>query len=107
MADVNTATFATAVAEASALWRVRCAEEMAKTDSNGRTGDRGSCVLGAGIVVRYLPPRCRNAIDKMIISSSDVTGAQGASIWEASTEEVICFLAERGIDASYEFGRMD
>ena len=70
-------------------------------------GDKGSCVLGAGLVVRYLPPRCRRDVEHEIISARDATSAQGSCVWEESKDEVIAFLAARGIVASYACGNMD
>lgn len=91
---------ATYIAQAAELWSKRCAEYMC------RRGDRGSCVLGAGIAVNYRPPRCRKSIRQTIIGVP-YTAGQGSLTWEDSVEEIINFLAIRGIESFYEPGHMD
>jgi hypothetical protein len=89
------------ISQARALWRLRCEEYVAKH------GDVGSCVIGAGIEVDYLPPRCRHVRCKCIISADDVAAAQGSITWETSTDEVLKFLRDNGIEAYYNPGRMN
>ncbi len=70
-------------------------------------GDQGSCVCGAGIVIDYIAPRCRIAKDKMIISSRDVMQCQGSLNWERGQNEVVKFLNDNGIKASFRWGWLD
>ena len=86
---------------AKTLWRDRCQEYMSKE------GDAGTCVLGAGIYVYYLAPRCRRPSQHTIIDVSDVCGAQGSLVWEHSEKEVLTFLREQGLDVHYNPGNMD
>jgi hypothetical protein len=87
--------------EARALWRDRCAATFS------RSGDVGTCVLGAGIAVYVRPPRTRVPRRRIVIPAEDVTRAQGASVWEESVHEVIAVLAERGVVAEYHPGAID
>lgn len=82
------------------LWTQRCAVYMEMN------GDRGSCVLGAGIAVNYIPRRCRTPRNHIIIPVPHTAG-QGSLTWECAVEEVLRFLDERGIEAFYEPGHMD
>jgi hypothetical protein len=100
-ADLSTPEVIRAIEDAKDLWRHRCGEYVVQH------GDKGSCVLGAGIVVAFLPPRCRHAVDQEIIAANEATNAQGSCVWEESVRDVIAFLARRGIVARYECGRMD
>ncbi len=99
--DAELAAAASTIAAARDLWTARCNEYHEKN------GDQGTCVLGAGIAVDYRAPRCRRSQQLIIIPAHSVTGAQGASVWEASVKEVLGFLKERGIDARYAAGNMD
>jgi hypothetical protein len=86
---------------AISIWHDKCKEfEIVN-------GDMGTCVLGAGIEVYFLYPRCRKPKQFMIISASQVTGCQGSIVWEKSVEEVVKFLKENGIEAQYNCGYMD
>lgn len=89
------------ITKASALWETRC-----KAYLNAH-GDQGTCVLGAGIEIYYLAPRCRRPGKKMIISASRICAAQGASVWESSVKEVLEYLRKRGIECQYNSGNMD
>lgn len=94
--------FKTSVMFATAMWRNR-AEKYYKAH-----GDCGTCVLGAGIEIYYLAPRCRNPIKKMIIRAHDITPVQGSMVWEHDVQTVIDWLAANGIaDAHYNPGFMD
>ena len=86
---------------AKTLWRDRCQTYMNKN------GDTGSCVMGAGIKIDYLAPRCRNRRNLMIISASEVCNAQGSLVWEDSVKEVVEYLKSKGIEAYYASGIMD
>jgi hypothetical protein len=87
--------------QAKEMWQKRCDEYIR------RYGDNGTCVLGAGISVYYIPKRCRKAISGRIITQNDVTNAQGSLVWEKSVDEVIGFLKTNGIECFYNPGNMD
>lgn len=89
------------IEQALSLWHTRCNEYKEKH------GDQGTSVLGAGISVYYLPPRCRNYQIKMIIPAIKATKCQGDSVWESSKHEILTFLKSNGIKAYYEAGNMD
>jgi hypothetical protein len=86
---------------AKTLWRDRCQTYLDKN------GDMGTCVLGAGIVIDYLGPRCRTPRRKTIIAVSQVCNAQGSLVWEDSVKEVVEYLKSRGVEAHYAPGNMD
>jgi hypothetical protein len=66
--------------------------------------EEGSCCLGIGIDVYYLPPRARYPRPRQVISWTWTQGDFGA----ARTKDVpIKLLAKAGIDAYYNSGRMD
>jgi len=60
----------------------------------------GSCVLGAGIAVLYLPPRCRKPVERVVIPSP----------WQVDVSRtvsmVLKYLALHGIPAFHEPGRV-
>lgn len=95
--------FLTAVADATALWRLRCREYLAEH------GDVGSCVVGAGIMASESAPRAgrkrprRQLIDAWAVSC----GAQGSLVWEESQQEMVDYLRSRGIEAHYVIGSLD
>lgn len=96
-----TPEFNHAIAEAKDMWRVICKENFADI------GDVGSCVVGAGIEINYIPKGCRKARRKQIISSHDVAQCQGSINWEHGHEKVVDFLKFKGIDCAFNWGRMD
>jgi hypothetical protein len=100
-ADLSQREFQASVNRAKDLWKRQCDKYISEH------GDQGTCVLGAGIEVWYLAPRCRIHRTHMIISQHQVTGAQGSLVWEASVNEVLAFLKSEGIIAFYNQGRMD
>jgi hypothetical protein len=65
---------------------------------------RGSCCIGIGISVYYLPPRARQPRPRQVIYWSFSQGDFGA---EATKETPIQMLAARGVDAYYNCGRLD
>lgn len=87
------------ISEAKAMWDAKTKEYVEKN------GDMGSCVVGAGIVIHYLGPRCRKPVIENIILSPAC--AQGSLSWESSVKEVLLFLKNNGIEATYEHGWMD
>jgi hypothetical protein len=72
-----------------------------------KTGDRGSCVVSDGIFVFWTPPRCKKPQKLMIIHSRDVAFAQGSLHYEATKDKALMFLKNLGVDAYYDYGRMD
>jgi hypothetical protein len=66
--------------------------------------DEGSCCLGIGIDVFYLPPRARHPRPRQVISWTWTQGDFGA---ERTKAVPIKMLAKAGIDAYYNSGRMD
>jgi len=95
------ASVAPHIEEAKKVWEARCDQYMRQH------GDSGTCVLGAGIAIRFRPPRCRSYRLKTIISASEVCNAQGSLVWEDSRKEVQDLLKSKGIDTIYEWGNMD
>ena len=86
--------------EAALLWSKLCADEVAKN------GDRGSCVIGAGIAIWFKGPRKRNEEERIVIPTP-YTSLQGSFTWETSVDQVVKFLAQKGITAHYAPGRLD
>ena len=70
-------------------------------------GDKGSAVLGDGVMVSLIPPRCRNPRSVMIIPSPYVSMAIGSAHYEVHADTVVEYLKDRGIDAWYCYGFMD
>jgi len=99
--DLSNEVMQGTIAKARDLWQKRCAEYVAKH------GDRGSCVMGAGIAVWYLAKKCRTPGKLIIIDAREATWYQGSVIWEDSRAEVQKFLADNGIVTCYAWGNMD
>lgn len=95
------ATFLHAIIEAKMMWVARCKEYVEKH------GDKGSCVIGAGIKVYMKLPRKKYAIPEMLISPYEVTPFQGSCIWESSANEIVEFLQSKGLDCFFAMGTMD
>lgn len=89
------------IGEAVALWTNKCTEYVKKN------GDRGSCVMGAGIFVYVKVPNKRYARELCIISSIEVTPKQGSCIWESSQREIVDFLKSKGVECFFNQGWMD
>ena len=90
-----------AINSARALWHYRCDQDYHKN------GDTGTCVLGAGIVVPLLPPRCKVPRTHMVISADEVSCAQGSLNWERSVDEIVELLRPHLPGVYYACGRMD
>ena len=71
-ADLNSSKFQLSVTLAKNYWKRQCDKYVSAH------GDQGTCVLGAGIEIWHLAPRCRIPRDYEIISQHQVTGAQGS-----------------------------
>jgi hypothetical protein len=72
-----------------------------------KTGDRGSCIVGDGITVYFIPPKCRKPVEFFIIRSSSVAFAQGSLHYEATMQIALDYLKENGVECRYNHGRMD
>lgn len=89
------------IEKANQMWDAASKEEFSKT------GDRGSCIMGDGIEVFFVPPRYRKPQKFMIIPSRTVAYAQGSLHYEATKEVAMAYLRENGIECQYNYGRMD
>ena len=89
------------IAQARQLWTDRCAEYFAAG------GAHGTCVVGAGFYLSFLPDGAKKPRAWMFLSADSVTPAQGASNWEHAVEEVHQFLKDNGVQCEYDWGRMD
>ncbi len=94
----NMGQFAKLIGDARRLWNQRAREYFEAH------GDRGTCVMGAGIAVYQIPPRCKKHRSVIIIDSPLY---QGCLTWEASVNEVLDFLRNGGLDCFYAAGMMD
>jgi hypothetical protein len=66
--------------------------------------DEGSCCLGVGVSIYYLPSRARQPRPMQVIYWN---GSQGDFEAERTKQTPIRMLTERGIDAFYNCGRLD
>lgn len=82
-------------------WKERCKEYVAEH------GDEGSCVMGAGFFIYYLPKRAKTPRKKMLISAHSVSAAQGSVTWEHSVPQITKMFNTFGINVEYEYGNMD
>ncbi|MBW3636657.1 MAG: hypothetical protein KY445_09375 [Armatimonadetes bacterium] len=89
------------IAAARELWTKRCAEYVAAG------GAHGSCVVGAGFYLSFLPDGAKKPRPWMFLSADSVTPEQGASNWEHAVKEVHQFLKDNGVECEYDYGRMD
>lgn len=89
------------IAKAKAAWDAAAKEQFALR------GDTGSCIMGDGIEVEVLPPRCKYPRRIMIIPSREVSYAQGSIHYEAVKDIAINMLKEAGLNVHYNYGRMD
>lgn len=90
-----------AIVDARMLWSSECDEYMRKH------GDVGSCVLGAGFSIEYIPKGKRSPRMLMILSADSVCRGQGSVIWEDSKNKVEQIFSDAGIKVYYSWGRMD
>jgi hypothetical protein len=66
--------------------------------------DEGSCIVGVGVSIYYLPPRARHPRERQVIRW---TWSQGDFEAERTKELPIKRLAKHGATAVYNCGRMD
>lgn len=92
MSDLDLKKAAPIFAEAAAMW-----------ERDGTNADRtsGSVVIGSGIGVLYLPPRCRKPREHIVIPSPFQSDGGG------SIRHPLNYLARHGIAAFHVYGRMD
>jgi hypothetical protein len=64
----------------------------------------GSCVIGDGFYVHYLPPRCRNPRELKILRTESLVGSLP---YESTKDEIHEFLKINGIECFYKWGRLD
>jgi hypothetical protein len=98
--DADLVVLMEVITDAASIWAMKCAE-FVKSGKNS-----GTCVLGAGIEVDYLPARAKNYRPLRIIGTP-WTADQGSLSWETSLPEVLGYLKQHGVDARYNPGRMD
>ena len=66
--------------------------------------DRGTCTLGKGFEIYYLPKRARRPVTRMLVHCNFVQG----NVTDYETGHVVKkFLDEHGVQADYNDGRMD
>lgn len=99
--DLESAQFQSVVGKAKEMWANACKAAFP------RFGDCGSCVCGAGISIDFIAPRCTVAKPKIIITAASVSPAQGCGAFEPYAQPVLDYLRANGIDAHYEYGKMD
>ena len=66
--------------------------------------DEGSCCLGVGVSIYYLPPRARTPQRLQVVPWS---GSQGDLEAERTKRVPIGMLERAGVTATYDCGRMD
>jgi hypothetical protein len=72
-----------------------------------RHGDKGSCIMGDGIAVMLIPPRCRTPRRHLIIDSREVASCQGSLHYEAVAGDAVRALQAFEIECFYHYGVMD
>jgi hypothetical protein len=70
------------VEQARDIWIAAADKAAAERVANGEMRDPGTCVMGAGIAVNYLPARARNTTERKIITQPP--GYQGSLSWEGA-----------------------
>ena len=65
--------------------------------------DGGSCVLGNGIQIYFVPKRCRNPIKKIIVDGP----FQGNVSNYKALKNALDYLRQSGVDCRYEDGILD
>lgn len=70
-------------------------------------GDSGCCVIGAGLEVYVLPPRCKHPQSLQLISFNEVSPCQGESAVQNTSKQIVEFLKQHGLETRYNYGRMD
>lgn len=66
----------------------------------------GSCVIGEGFYVYFIPKGKRKPI-KMFLCTASGAAFCGSIPWENSKDEVAEYIKSNGIEAYFTYGRMD
>ena len=90
-----------AILKAKLIWSDACTKFMEQH------GDTGSCVMGAGISIDFIPKGKRTPRRLMVISQYDVCSAQGSVVWEDSKDLALKVFEDHGIATHYSWGMMD
>lgn len=101
MNQVELAKYRKVIDEAREMW------EKSAREYYDKNGDTGSCVIGAGIKIEVIPPRCRKPRAMMLISANEVARCQGSLHWEHNVQTVVNYLRDNGLNAFFDYGRMD
>jgi hypothetical protein len=70
-------------------------------------GDTGCCIMGDGIEVFAIPPKCRKPRWIKVISSAEVAHCQGSGHYEATKDTAVKMLEKAGLEVRYNYGMMD
>ncbi len=65
--------------------------------------DGGTCMGGAGIAVKYLGPKKKNPVTKVIVHNP----FQGGSPSQLALQPALKYLQAHGIECFYEYGWVD
>jgi hypothetical protein len=98
--EIKSTKFQSIVNAASGLWQLRMDEHREKNPGHVM----GTCAVGAGFYVYYVPKRCRKPRRFFIV---EPRGEQSWVVWEPSKDEIAEFLMNHGIVAYYTPGRLD
>lgn len=63
----------------------------------------GTCILGAGVALYEIPPRCRNPRHKLVVQ----VNAQGSIAIERSLKPALEYLEANGVHCYLDHGNMD
>ena len=99
--DFKTRKFMDSIKMAEHLWQKRIDAYIKEN------GDRGGCVLAAGIYVHHLGHRKRRLRDHRVINPASLSSVQGEGSWSQSHKEIVEFLKGRGIHCWFEYGYAD
>ena len=90
--------------EAQGLWDLLAKDYM---DANPRDGlGWGSCVVGEGFYVYYVPRGKRNP-RKLFLAKSWGAASLGSLPWESCIEEMEYFFTNHGVKAHFTYGKID
>lgn len=90
--------------EAQALWDSLADQYMKMNPSS--IGCWGSCVIGEGFSVPFLPKRKRIP-QNLFIAKASGAACCGSLPWESCIEVMQAFFKAKGIKAYFYYGRMD
>lgn len=93
-ADIASPSVAAAIEAARSAW----AEDLSKSG-----GDRGTCVIGAGLAVPYVGPRKRKIQHLILVEPPGLSDCK----WCVHRAREILDKALPGVEVSFAWGRMD